>query len=136
MKVTYTPEDGEPQIWPFLPGRVRQSRAALIEKLYGKNWDMFVFDVQSGSMAARRVLLWHVMSVEHPTIRLEDVPDFFADEVVVEHGAAELREMLDAAEKNVESIPADQRDVALSMLRGQLEAAEALEGGAPEGKAG
>lgn len=136
MKVTYKPEDGDEQEWVFNPRRVRQSQAALIEKAYGgKTWDEFVFDVQAGSIQARRLLLWHLMSLQHPVLKLVDVPDFYADEVVISHDATELRAMLDGAEKNADGIPADRREVALSMLRGQLEAAEILEADEPAGKA-
>lgn len=138
MKVTYKPEDGEARVWQFLPARVRQSRATLIEKVYGKPWDQFVAEVQMGSITARRVLLWHVMSTDHPTMRIEDTPDFFAGEVLVEHDATELRAMLAEAEAKAAQIPADQREVALAMLRGQLaeaEAGEVLDGEVAGGKA-
>lgn len=124
MKVTYKPEDGEARSWEFKPGRVRQSAAALVEKAYGKPWDQFCGEVQAGSITARRILLWHLMRGDHPVLRLEDVPDFYADEVLIEHDADELRAMIQSAETNA-GIPADQRDVALGMLRAQLAEAEA-----------
>jgi hypothetical protein len=127
VRVVYTPEGGAEQTWVFKPGRVRQSQAAITEKAYGKPWDMFVMEVQQGSMAARRILLWHVMRTEHPMLRLDDVPDFFADELRIEHDAEELRALLEATEKNVDSLPAEQRDVALMMLRSELIAAEESE---------
>lgn len=98
MYVTYTPEDGAPQTWTFKPGRVRASRAALLEKRYSKlageqkTWDMFKADVVRGAADARRVLLWHLLTLEHHTLRIEDI-DPLEDELLVEHSREELEEL-------------------------------------------
>lgn len=127
MRVTYSPEGGDVQSWTFRPAKVRSSQAIITQKAYGKSWEVFAAEVQQGDIAARRILLWHLMRGDHPVLRLEDVPDFYAGELVVEHEADELREMLASAEQNAAAMPADQRDLALGMLRAQLAAAEAAE---------
>lgn len=131
MFVTYTPEDGETQRWEFSPGRVRQSDAALIEKQYGQTWERFCGDVQAGSIKARRVLLWHLMRRDHHTLRFEDVPDFYADEVVIEHNASELASFRERLLKA--GLPEMELAAAVAMLDDEI----AQQGGAEqvEGKA-
>lgn len=132
MHVTYRPEDGEEQRWEFVPGRVRQSAAELVEKRFGKNWDIFCAGVQSGDSKARRVLLWHLLRQEHHTLRLEDVPDFFMDELVVEHSVDELHTLRDRLMKT--DMPEDEREQMLVAL--DLEISEAIARGEQhEGKA-
>lgn len=132
MFVTYSPEGGDVQRWAFNPKRVRAAKAEMIEKRAGVNWDAWLVAVQSGNMRARRVLLWHLMTVEHPTMRWEDVPDFYAGEVLVEHSAAELVEI--RAKVAGAALPADQRETILAALDGEIAAATAREV-EPEGKA-
>ncbi|MGI5293273.1 hypothetical protein ACQEVF_59550 [Nonomuraea polychroma] len=107
MIVTYRPEDGnEPQTWEFDPRKIRASRAEMIEKRAGENWETWLMQVQQGNMRARRVLLWHLMSIPHPGMRYEDTPDFYAGELEVQHTAAELGEMKDRILKA--GLPEDQ----------------------------
>jgi len=136
MFVTYTPEgnaEGQRR-WTFLPGRVRQSEAAAVEKAYGSNWDQFCAEAQAGSIRARRVLLWLLMRRDHPTLRLEDVPDFYTEELVVQHSADELRQVRERVEKS--GLSEAERDMALGIIDGQIAEAEALAlGPDDEGKA-
>ncbi|MGW4476809.1 hypothetical protein ACWENQ_44760 [Nonomuraea sp. NPDC004354] len=127
MFVTYKPEDGstEAQTWVFDPSRVRASRAEMIEKRAGENWDMWLQSVQQGNMRARRVLLWHLMSLPHPGMRYEDTPDFFAGELEVQHSAAELAEMRERVAKT--KLPDDQAAQILAVLDAELEAARERE---------
>lgn len=102
MWVTYRPEDQPEdavQRWEFDPGRVRTSEAELIEKRYGANWDTWLNDVRSGSAKARRVLLWHLLRREHARLRYEDTPDFYMEELLVEHSVVELLELKDRLSK-------------------------------------
>lgn len=115
MYVTYKPEDAdEPTRWEFVPGRVRAARAEMIEKRWSGNYDQWVSAIQAGSIRARRVLLWHLIGLDHHTLRFEDTPDFYADELVVEHSRAELevlRERLAKADLNE-----DEREQALTAV--------------------
>lgn len=132
MIVTYRPEDGgEPQTWEFDPSRVRASRAEMIEKRAGENWEAWLMQVQQGNMRARRVLLWHLMSMPHPTMRFEDTPDFYAGELEIQHTRGELSEMRDRIVKA--GLPDDQ--VAQVLMALDLEMASAPESAEAGGKA-
>lgn len=127
--MTYKPDGAEPQRWEFRPGRVRASRAAMLERRYSKlagggeakTWDMFKADVLRGSADARRVLLWHLLSLEHPTVRIEDV-DPLEDELLVEHSRSELAEMR-AELARTKAIDDEQREMMLIRLDEEIQIA-------------
>lgn len=103
MHITYQPEDakdGEHQVWDFDPSRVRAGEAELIERRFGGHYDQWRDGVRSGNVKARRILLWHLMRKQHHTLRLEDVPDFYMSELLVEHSVTELIELLNRMEKS------------------------------------
>lgn len=134
MFVTYRPEGGEERRWVFDPKKVRASKAEMIEKRAGENWDAWLVSVQAGSMRARRVLLWHLLTLEHHGMRFEDTPDFYAGELVIEHSVSELLDIKDRVMKA--SIPAEQRDQIVAALDVEIADAMLREGQAePEGKA-
>lgn len=134
MFVTYQPEDGDERRWTFDPKRVRASKAEMIEKRSGENWDAWLVSVQAGNMRARRVLLWHLLTLEHHGMRFEDTPDFYAGELVVEHSVAELLDMKDRIMKA--SIPDEQREQITAALDVEIADAMLREGqDEPEGKA-
>lgn len=125
MRITYTPEDGsETRVWDFSPRRVRQSEAAIIERQYGKPYEQFVPEAQAGSARALRVLMWHLMRKDHPALRFEDVPDFFMDEIQLQHSVEELREAKSNIEKAGGLDPAE-REVALALIESRIVLAEA-----------
>ena len=129
MIVTYHPEGGAPESWEFDPRKVRASRAEMIEKRAGESWESWLMQVQQGSMRARRVLLWHLMSMPHTTMRFEDTPDFYAGEVEVKHTAAELAEM--RARVTSAGLPEDQLAQVLAVIDMEMAAAPEAEGKAP-----
>lgn len=133
MHVTYTPEDGDRQEWDFNPGRVRSSEARVLEKVFGENWETFTVGVQSGNIGARRVMLWHLLRLQHPMLRYDDVPDFYTDELVVEFSTAELAPMLDRMRKA--NLPEDKREQVLAALDFAMSEAMAREEGESGGKA-
>lgn len=136
MHVTYKPEGQEPQRWEFNPGRVRQSEAEIIEKRFGGNWDVWRNEVRSGSARARKVLLWHLLRREHHALRFEDTPDFFMDELLVEHSVAELVELRERIEKA--NLDAETREQIMTGLDIEITDATAREeglGGDDAGKA-
>jgi hypothetical protein len=130
--VTYAPEDGEPQTWTWTPGRVLVSECAIVEKVYGKSWELFAAEVQQGSMQARRVLLWHLQRRAHPMLRFEDAPDFYADQLVIEYDASELRAMRDGLATS--GLAPAEREMALAAIDREIAAAE-FRGVVGEGKA-
>lgn len=100
MLVIYKPEheDGTPRVgegWEreFNPQRVRQSRAEMIEKRYGARYSEWIKEIQAGEAKARRVLVWHLLSLEHPTFRMEDVPDFMFGELELDYSVADLQKL-------------------------------------------
>jgi hypothetical protein len=133
MLVTYKPEGQEPRSWTFDPGRVRLSEAAAVEKHYGASWEQFAAEVQAGSAKARRVLLWFLMRREHSTLRFDDTPDLWLEELVLEHTVEELRAVRDRVEKT--GLPESDLTMALAIIDSQIaEASERPELGG-EGKA-
>ncbi len=133
MLVTYKPEGTEPKTWKWTPGRVLVSECAIVEKVYGKTWEMFAAEVQQGSARARRVLLWHLQRRDHPMLRFEDAPDFYADELSIGYDEGELRSMRDEVADNA-GLTGTERDVALAALDREIAEAEA-KGAVAEGKA-
>ena len=125
MHITYSPEDGDRQEWDFNPDRVRQSVAEVIERRFGGTWDEFKAGVQSGSMRARRALLWHLLSLQHPTLRYEDTPDFFAGELKVQFSVTELTELRELTLKA--NLSAEKREMALTAIDFEMSEAMARE---------
>lgn len=136
MYVTYKPEDGQDKRWEFDPGRVRASKAEMIERRFGENWDNWKIAVQQGNMKARRVLLWHLLTLEHPALRWEDTPDFLDEELDVDHSVAELQEIRDRVAKRVRT-PGQHEEVlaALDYEITEAMARDEAAGTEPEGKA-
>lgn len=135
MYVHYRPEDGEERTWEFRPGRIRESRGEMIERRYAKligeksaaveQWRMGVLQQQS---SARRVLLWHLLDLDHPgKYRMEDV-DPYRDELEVEASKSELVE-LKAALENIGGLDDMQREMMLAQVDAQIEAAPDDEAG-------
>jgi hypothetical protein len=130
MFVTYTPADGDEQRWEFDPGRVRQSEAEIVEKRYGATYDKWRQAIVTGEAKARRVLLWHLLRRDHHTMRYEDTPDFYMDELVVTHSHGELLTLRDRVLKA--NLPEEEREAVLAAL--DIEITEAM-AGEDEGKA-
>lgn len=132
MIVIYQPENGDEQRWEFDPRKVPASKAEMIERRAGESWEAWLGAVQSGSIRARRVLLWHLLTIRHYGLRWEDVPDFMAGELVVQNTLDELTAMRNRAAKA--KLPADQRAQVMTAL--DLAITEATERDPePEGKA-
>lgn len=125
MFVTYTPDGDQDQAqrWEFKPGRVKISRSQMIEKRYStlvgeaSTYEEWKGAVLQGSAAARRVLLWHLLNLEHATLRIEDV-DPMQDELLVEQSSVELAELKAMFEKNTQ-LGGVHRDMILTQLEFQ-----------------
>lgn len=131
MFVTFSPSDGDPQMWEFDPRKVRASAAEMVERRYGKPWDVFVQELIQGSMVARRVLLWHLIRQTHHTLRFEDTPDFYSGELTVEFARDELTAMRQQLEIS-RAISDEDRALALAALDDEIAKAPT---GVDEGKA-
>jgi hypothetical protein len=132
LLVTYKPEGVDPTVWTWSPGRVLVSEAGIVEKVYGKSWEMFAAEVQQGSALARRVLLWHLQRRAHPMLRFEDAVDFYADELTIEYDAGELRAMRDGLTSA--GLSGTEQEIALAAIDREIAEAEAR-GAVAEGKA-
>jgi hypothetical protein len=125
MFVTFSPADGDAQRWSYDPDEVMASKAEMIEKRFGASWEAFGAAVIQGSMRARRVLLWHLMTLTHPSIRYEDVADFRSKDLLVEFSAAELVRMRDRLAKA--NLPEAEREQITTALDIQITDAMARE---------
>jgi hypothetical protein len=131
MQVTYKPEDApnENQTWQFDAKRIRSDAAEQIEKHFGGSWDEFEMGVLKNETKARRVLLWHLMSLAHPTLKIKDVPPFYTGEVEVEQSSKELVAQYDRIFKLV---PENEREKYQSVFDMQLAEAREREGLLPQ----
>ncbi|MDX2552749.1 MULTISPECIES: type 2 periplasmic-binding domain-containing protein [Streptomyces] len=120
MKVTYTPEDGEPQVFDYNPNKLMSVEREALERVTGRPFSDFAMGVLKGHGLCRRALLHVLLKRQHPTLRLDDV-DFAWDELTVEMtqgeidlAVARLREkggdeqMIDAMLKQRETAPEDE----------------------------
>lgn len=127
MFVTYHPEGSPEQRWEFRPGRIRESRAEMLERRYAKligeksvPFEQFRMAVLQDQASARRVLLWHLLNLDHPTLRIEDV-DPLRDELRIEASKSELGELREALVGV--AMDAAQREMMLAAVDAQIEAA-------------
>lgn len=129
MFVSYQPEGStEARRWEFRPGRIRESRAEMLERRYAKligeksvPFEQFRMAILQDQASARRVLLWHLLNLDHPTLRIEDV-DPLRDELTVEASRSELEE-LRITLAGAPGMDEAQRDTMLAMIDAQIAAA-------------
>lgn len=128
MYVTYQPEGSEPQRWEFRPGRLRESRAEMLERRYAKligeksvPFEQFRMAILQDQASARRVLLWHLLNLVHPTLRIEDV-DPIRDELTIEASRSELEELRDTL-ATAGGLDDTQREMMLAQIDAQIAAA-------------
>ena len=124
MIVNYRPEGGTAQSWTYKPKRVRQSKAEMIEKRAEMSFEEFGKALLAGRSRARKVLLWHCLTTDHPTYRWEDVPDFMACELELAFDADELTDI--RAGVAATDLPADAKAKALAAIDAQLAEAAPL----------
>ncbi len=134
MEVRFNPEDGsEPRTWTFDPDDVLRSEAALIEKHFGGPWEVWVNDLRVRNVKARTVLLWHLLSQDHPgKLKFEDTPDFRMRQLVVEMGSAELMEVYQQVSRT--KMSEDLREQFEAAFQRDYQEALAREGKAVEGE--
>ncbi|MFM9594039.1 hypothetical protein ACKI16_24190 [Streptomyces scabiei] len=89
MKVTYSPEDGEPQVFKYNPNALMSAEREALEKVTGQSFNQFAMGVLRGNARCRRALLHVLLKRQHPTLRFDDV-DFAWDELTVEMTKGEI----------------------------------------------
>lgn len=127
MFVEWDPEDGaEKQTWNFDPGDVLRKQAIQIEKHYGASWDQWLVGLKMGQMQARAVLLWYMLSLIHPKLRFDDVPDFRVRQLTVHMGVAELKDLWERAKRA--RLTQEQREAFEAQFDGDMREAMDREG--------
>jgi len=120
MIIYYTPEDGPPREFEFLPSRLISPEAEAIEKVgRGGDWDTFEEFGQKflkGSIRAYRAALWVMLKRENPTLRFSDLV-FRVGEVSVDYSKTELIKIREALEKE------DDEDTDISIALAQVNSA-------------
>ncbi|MEU9285963.1 hypothetical protein AB0D57_14865 [Streptomyces sp. NPDC048275] len=89
MKVTYTPEDNEEQVFNYNPNKLMSAEREALEKRTGMSFNDFAMGVLRGNALCRRALLHVLLKRQHPTLRFDDV-DFCWDEFKVEMTKGEI----------------------------------------------
>jgi hypothetical protein len=115
VKVTYSPEDGDEQVFDYNPNKLMSAEREALEKRTGMSFQQFTMGVLRGHSLCRRALLHVLLKRQHPGISYEDV-DFCWDELTVEMTKGEITL---AAERLREK---GEDDVAEAMLKGHDEA--------------
>lgn len=128
MIIKYSPQGQPAQVFTWDPGTVRAAEAELLEVKFGGTWDEFNVQLLKGSMRSRRVMLWHLLKRDHPTLKFDDV-DFAANEIELEFNADELQQFRAGIEKAT-GIEEAAREQALALIDQQI-----ADVGDPEGKA-
>ena len=83
MKVKYSPEDGEEQVFDYNPNKLMSVEREALEKRTGMPFNQFAMGVLKGHSLCRRALLHVLLKRQHPGIAFDDV-DFCWDELTVE----------------------------------------------------
>lgn len=122
MFITYVDDSGETRTWDFDPEDVYASKAQMIEKRYGQPWEQWLNDLRRGSAQARQVLLWHLLGLEHPTLKFEDTPQIRMRQLKVEMSSRELDDILTRLDRV--KMPDDEREQVRAAL--EIERTEAL----------
>jgi hypothetical protein len=95
----------------------------MIEKRYGARYPVWAKEIQAGEVKARAVLLWHLMNLDVPQFRWEDVPDFAFGELEVDYGIPDLQKL----RRDVDESAMDDTTKAETLNRLDLEIASRLE---------
>ncbi|RMI92048.1 hypothetical protein BIU87_20825 [Streptomyces sp. ZS0098] len=89
MRVTYTPEDGDQQVFDYNPNKLMSAEREALERRTGMPFNQFAKGVLSGHSLCRRALLHVLLKRQHPGISFDDV-DFCWDELKVEMTKGEI----------------------------------------------
>jgi hypothetical protein len=76
MQLTYTPEDGDPQVFDFHVERLMSFEAEALEEAGGEQWETvheWANKFDRGSMRAIRAALWIMLRRQQPTLRFSDL---------------------------------------------------------------
>lgn len=114
MLFKYAPEGADPRQWTYSPDKLMSSEAEAIEKVTHLTYQEFGMRLLSGSVTARRALLWVMLKRTEPTLRYSQV-DFPAGAVELEYEAHELAKIREQVEKDA-TLADEDRMAALDQL--------------------
>lgn len=118
MLLKYTPEGEEAQEWSVDLDRLMSSEAEAIEKVTDMTYEAFGVALKTGSMTARRALLWILLKRKMPTLRHKDI-DAPTGSILFEFETHELREIRAAVVEATELTDVE-RASALALIDEQL----------------
>lgn len=124
MRITYTPEGAEPQVFEFKPGKLMSPEAEAIERHTGMTYKGFTDALGETSMLATHALLWVFLKRKDPTLKYDAV-QFCMDEIDFGLDDDEATEAITELHRRQGDRPlTDDEAVALKMLeeRGLAEA--------------
>ncbi|WP_431997791.1 hypothetical protein [Streptomyces fungicidicus] len=116
MKVKYSPEDGDEQVFDYNPNKLMSVEREALEKRTGMNFGAFAMGVLRGNALCRRALLHVLLKRQHPGIAFDDV-DFCWDELTVEMTKGEITLAVERLREK-----GGDEDLAEAMLKGYDEA--------------
>lgn len=135
MLVEYTPDgQTEPTTWTYTRNKVMSKRGEMIERVYGDTFERWNVALVQGSARARRVLLWHLIGMEHPRLKYADLDDYRTDQLVLRFDSSELKGMRDNVGSD-KKMSEDERDAMTGYLHAEYVAAMRRELGAEESDA-
>lgn len=73
MRITYTPEGAEPQVFEFKPKKLMSPEAEAIERHTGMTYKQFADAIGETSMLATHALLWVFLKRKDPTLKYDQV---------------------------------------------------------------
>ncbi|WP_329187051.1 hypothetical protein [Actinacidiphila glaucinigra] len=118
MFLIYTPEDGEPQRFRYVPQKLMTAEREALERRSGQDFADFTKGVLNGNAVCRRALLWVLLKRQHPTLRYEDV-DFAWDELELQYSKQEYELMrsnlIETGTASPEQIDAINREIATAI---------------------
>lgn len=89
MKVTYTPDESDEQVFDYNPNKLMSAEREALETRTGKSFNDFAMGILRGNALCRRALLHVLLKRQHPTLRFDDV-DFCWDELKIEMTKGEI----------------------------------------------
>lgn len=105
MRITYRPDGGTEQVWPFKADELPYAEAELVEDALDCTFDEFRGRIVNGHAKSRRALLWVLLRRDAPKLRFSDVQLRRTGELLVEWDSAEIAKMRDLAETDEDLDP-------------------------------
>jgi len=99
MFLVYTPNDGDPQRFPYKPRKMMSPEMEALERVTDRNFSQFTADVMQGNALCRRALLWVMQKRQHPTLKFADVTIAW-DELKLEYSKQEYQALIDNTREN------------------------------------